>query len=153
MNKLKLVKLDFNQMAKLFNEKTLVDFKCSEGAFDFELFKKMDLKLDLKKTNIHSFYVVYCPVDQLAIGVVAFKRRKDDELEIIYMIDEQYRKKGYAKVAVGKALKEVKQDRIINKIVAYIPKDVKSSILKDNDFEMSNEFERFIEWQLLNNYY
>ncbi len=154
MNKIKLVKLDFHQTTKLFDKKELADFKCAPNAFDFDFFKQMGFELDIKKTNVYSVYVIYCPIDELAIGVVAFKKRKDDELEIVYMLDEKYRQKGYAKVAVGKALKEIKEEKIINKIVAYVPKDAnRSTILTENQFEVSNEFEKFIEWQLLNGFY
>ncbi len=154
MNKVKLVKLDFHQMTKLFNEKELVDFKCAKNAFNFDFFKQMGFELDMENTNLYSMYVIYCPTDELVIGVVAFKKRKDDELEIVYMLDEKYRQKGYTKLAVGKALKEIKEEKIINKIVAYVPKDAKrSTILTENQFEVSNEFEKFIEWQLLNGFY
>ncbi len=154
MNKVKLIKLDFNQIAELLQNKQITDFDWAENGFDFNFFKEMGFEFKLKKTNIHSIYVVYCPVEKKAIGVVGFKNREDSELEIAYMIAESYRQKGYAKVAVAKALREIELEEVVNKIVAYVPREIKNhTILKENNFEISDEFEKYIEWQLLNGFY
>ncbi len=154
MNKVKLIKLDFNQIAELIQNKQITDFDWAEKGFDFHFFKEMGFEFKLKKTNIHSLYVVYCPVEKKAIGVVGFKKREDSELEIAYMIAESYRQKGYAKIAVSKALKEISLEEVVNKIVAYVPRNIKNhTILKENNFEISDEFEKYIEWQLLNGFY
>lgn len=153
MEKIKLIKCDEMMIKKIFNQEE-VGYQFSENGFDSKFLKKMGYKVNKDESNVYRFYLVQDLMDKLIIGIVSFKILHDGIVEITYMIDPEYRKKGLAKLAVKKALNHVRKDEYIEEIHAYVPKHhVGDKILKENDFKEFKESEEYMVWQLLNGFF